>query len=233
MNLHLALIHASNNDLKTAVNVEVDQNASALVILSLVLRSREMAKTCNVIGGNEKASPYDHIRNKFADFLVKNGGELNTPENADVCEFLKTNRSLHKYAIMCFCYNQTILGRIEDFSGEWLKEYGFLPNLRQRKGLNQFAAVYDGFVEFVYPNTKRKLEILKEIVDLVCDEAPHIQMTTLDGEVINWVFYATEIKKRKYYDVITKTHESYSISTLGNGNIHLSLKWMSFRIIFR
>lgn len=118
MNLHLSLLDASRNGLKTAVNVEVDQNASALVILSLVLRSRKMAEVCNVIGGNTKSSPYDYLKSRFKDFSTYNDQEIYTSENKDVCEFLQTSRSLHKYAIMCFCYNQTIIGRIEDFEQE-------------------------------------------------------------------------------------------------------------------
>jgi hypothetical protein len=39
-------------------------------------------------------------------------------ENSDVINFLCESRNLHKYAIMCFCYNQTAKGRIEDFTGE-------------------------------------------------------------------------------------------------------------------
>lgn len=214
MNLHLSLLDASRNGLKTAVNVAVDQNASALVIMSLVLRSRNMAKVCNVIGATEKSSPYNYIKSKFKDYSTFNAPEIYTSENKDVCDFLQTSRSLHKYAIMCFCYNQTIIGRIEDFEQEWLKEYGFQPNSRQRKVLIHFATHYDKFIEYVFPNTIKKLDILKKVVDLVCDEAPHLQMTTLDGEVINWVFYATEVRKRKFYDPVKRKHEYYSTSTI-------------------
>jgi hypothetical protein len=44
LNLHLAILKAIDNDYYTAVNVEVDQNASALVILSIILRSKKMAE---------------------------------------------------------------------------------------------------------------------------------------------------------------------------------------------
>ncbi len=238
LNLHLALLQATNENYYTAVNVEVDQNASALVILSLVLRSKKMAESSNVIGGYEKSSPYDFIRSKAQEFFETIGLEimlnkkdkkkkknnkdkdLDTQqkayieENQDVINFICTSRNLHKYAIMCFCYNQTSMGRMEDFADEWLNEFGYLPNGRQRKVLNQFAACYPDFVEFVYPKTQQKLDILKKIVDVVCEEAPKISIRTLDGEVINWAFYATSPQSRKYYDVIDHKHKAYYANIL-------------------
>jgi hypothetical protein len=122
---------------------------------------------------------------------------------------------------MCFCYNQTALGRMDDFTNHWLEEFNYSPNGRQRKFLNLFASCYPDFVEFVYPNTKRKLEILKEVIGIVCQEAPKVSIRTLDGEVINWAFYATKVQKRKYYDVIEQRHKSYHASVLKERSIDL------------
>jgi len=134
LNLHLAILKAIDNDYYTAVNVEVDQNASALVILSIILRSKKMAEATNTIGGSVKSSPYDIVRSKAKDFLettrykglmdkdAEDTTNLNlesfTFENKDVIDFICKSRDLHKYAIMCFCYNQTSHGRIEDFTAE-------------------------------------------------------------------------------------------------------------------
>ena len=118
INLHLAIQHAIKNKYYTSVNVEVDQNASAIVMISLVLRSKKMAKTCNVLGGKKKVSPYDFIRSHCQKFLSENSDKFDTIENADVIKFLCESRKLHKYAIMCFCYNQTVQGRIESFITE-------------------------------------------------------------------------------------------------------------------
>lgn len=215
INLHLELLNATNNGFYTAVNVEIDQNASALAILSIVLRCKEMARVCNVIGGDYKVSPYDYIKEKCIDFLnTKKGENLNKPEYSDVCEFVCSSRELHKYAIMCFCYNQTVIGRIRDFGDHWVDKFGYAPNNTQRDGLTLFASLYPELVEYVFPKSLRKLEILKQVVKLVCDEAPHIQMRTLDGEVINWVFYATESESRKYYDVFDREPKSYQINKL-------------------
>jgi hypothetical protein len=197
MNLHLALLQSAKDKFNTAVNVEVDQNAGALVILSLVLRCRKMAKICNVIGGDDKISPYDYIREKCGEFLTSQAKDIATPKNSDVCDFIRKSRSLHKYAIMCFCYNQTVLGRIEDFSDEWNKEYGFSPNQRQKNVLNKFAAKYEEFVEFVFPNTKRKLEIFKEVVNLVCNEAPHLRMRTFRWRSYKLGFLCYYYKEKK------------------------------------
>lgn len=214
LNLHLGLLNLTNTNYSTAINVEIDQNASALVILSIVLRSKEMASVCNLTGGKEKVSPYDYIKQKCAEYLETDSGmTLNVPEYADVCEFLRTSRELHKYAIMCFCYNQTSIGRMDDFENRWREQFGYTPNKTQKKALNKFAVLYPEFVEFVFPNTDRKLEIFKSIVRLVCSEAPHLQMKTIDGEVINWAFYATSYQNRKYYDIVERTHKSYKTRT--------------------
>jgi hypothetical protein len=70
LNLHLSLLEVTRGThATTAVNVEVDQNASALVILSLVLRCRKMAESCNVLGGESQVSPYDFIRSKAEEFF--------------------------------------------------------------------------------------------------------------------------------------------------------------------
>jgi hypothetical protein len=55
--------------------------------------------------------------------------------------------------------------------------------------------VYPTFVEFVSPNTIRKLEIFKELVDLVCHEATKISIRTTDDQVFNWVFYTSTVEK--------------------------------------
>ena len=121
LNLHLALMKAINNDFYTPVNVEIDQNASALSILAIVLRSKEMASVCNLTGKDTFTSPYDYIRGKCSEFLETDQAKerLNIAEYDEVCEFLRNSRSLHKYAIMCFCYNQTPVGRMDDFYKEW------------------------------------------------------------------------------------------------------------------
>jgi hypothetical protein len=75
--------------------------------------------------------------------------------------------------------------------------------------------VYPTFVEFVSKKTIRKLEIHKELVDLVCHEATKISIRTLDDEVINWVFYSTTVEKRKYYETVENTHKSYHASIYG------------------
>ena len=114
---------------------------------------------------------------------------------------------------MCFCYNQTQRGRKEDFTQEWFKEHGSVPNERQRKVLDSFALNYQAFIEFVYPGTDMKLDILKQVVDILGASAHTMSIRTLDGEVINWAFYATEGKNRKYYDVIDHRHKSYKSYT--------------------
>lgn len=97
-----------------------------------------MSEYTNIIGGRVKSSPYEIIRSKTKEFLEKYRYEpLLDPDdqtvleeegcekldvflerNEDVIDFICTSRNVHKYAIMCFCHNQTSQGRIEDFTEE-------------------------------------------------------------------------------------------------------------------
>ena len=100
MNLHMEILK-SRIDGKTSVNIEIDQTASGVMFLAYLLRSKKLAFVSNV-SNKEEHCPYTYCMQKFEEFYDK---EFEF-KNDDFLSFVKSNRKLHKYALMCFCYEQ-------------------------------------------------------------------------------------------------------------------------------
>lgn len=210
MNLHMELLQLRSNT-TTSVNIEIDQTASGVVFLAYLLKSKEMAKACGLLN-KSPSSPYDVLMAKCLGFL-----ETHTDiENPKIIDFLTTNKKLHKYALMCFSYSQTYFGRMDDFQQHWVKTYKTYPTNSEREELNKFAVVYENFIEFVFPNTKRKLELLLEAVEVAVLETDEVNIRTLEGEKLDWTFYKYTVKKRAKFDPITRASKSYSVRVLNS-----------------
>lgn len=183
MHLHMELIKSEKIN-KTDVNVELDQTASSIVFLSLLLRDKKMAKSANLISP-EKSCPYTFVMSYFEKFA--SNYMTNLDQTAII--FLKSSRKLHKYALMCYIYNQTHLGRIQDFKSVWIEEYKRYPTIEEIKTLNEFAVKYNDFIELIFPNTKKKLELLNKAVILAANTTGKTTIATLEGEILTWYFY--------------------------------------------
>lgn len=211
-NLHVELLKLrSQVTMKTGVAVEIDQSASALTFLSCVLRDAEMARVSGLLAGGPE-DPYLWLGDKFAEFTDVYE-EYVFKEEQITFEFLRSNRKIHKYAIMCFCYNQTAFGRMKEFDERWFEEKGYFPTGGDREALYKFAGCYPNFIEFVFPGITRKLEILTEVISIVCDQTNHITLRTLDDEVFSFGFYETISKPKKFYDPISKDYVSFRAKT--------------------
>jgi len=77
----------------------------------------------------EKSCLYTFVMSHFEEFAYNNMTNL----SKTVIEFLKSDRKLHKYALMCYTYNQTHMGRIEDFRNRRIEEYKRYPNSEEKK----------------------------------------------------------------------------------------------------
>lgn len=109
MLIHMELL-AVKTEKKTAINIEIDQTASGVVFLAFLTRNKQLAMVSNVIS-YENSCPYTYCRENFESFYTNN---MKKRSNKFLI-FATENRKLHKYALMCFCYNQTHTGRLEDF----------------------------------------------------------------------------------------------------------------------
>lgn len=204
--LHIDILKVEMTN-KTSINLEIDQTASGIVLLALVLRDKNLAKVANLLV-KSPSCPYTFVMSKFEYYY-----ENSLVERAEtVKQFLSSNRKIHKYALMCFTYNQTHSGRMVDFAERWLADVGRFPSESEKRALNEFALKYPSFIESVFPGTTKKLEILNEVVELVARETHFFTLRTLDGVVLTWTFYKHTEKKRASYDPVSRVCSSYSIS---------------------
>jgi len=203
MLLHMHLLKVEKTNL-TDINVEIDQTASGIVFLSLLLRDKKMAKAANLIN-KEKNCPYTFVMKHFKQFAETHI----TCKTQSAIDFLSTDRKLHKYALMCFIYSQKHIGRMDDFYNRWLTEKNTFPTPMERKTLQEFALKYELFIETIFPNTIKKLQLLKEAVELVATESNSTSINTLEGEVISWSFFYKKSIVRNKFDPITRTSSSY------------------------
>lgn len=220
----------SKDSIKTSINIEIDQSASALVFLSYVLRDKKMAKISNVLGGDTQF-PYDYLKMRFADYYSENKERYTYDKEA--YEFACTDRKLHKYAIMCFCYNQRHLGRMDDFRARWYDVHNSFPVSSQDKFLSEFAMDYPNFVDFVFPNTTKKLNIINKAMTLMARETSLNEIKTLNGEVLRWIFYKQAKSTRRFYDVVDDSYKSYKLVSTNATEVDtnsMNIKFLSYLI---
>jgi hypothetical protein len=190
---------------KTGICLEIDQVASGVMLLSYFLRNRKMAEKSNVLGG-VFSDPYAYCQKQFKTFYYKNMES----RNSNVFEFLCENRKVHKYAIMCFCYAQTHIGRMDDFQERWYATYERMPTREERTVLNEFAISYPDFIEFSFPGTKRQIELIYKAVLITAREIGHLPFRNLQGETFQWTFFKFKKTSRSSFDPISQKAKPYN-----------------------
>jgi hypothetical protein len=168
---------------RTKINVEIDQTASAICFLALLLRNREMAEVSNLLS-DTPVCPYIHCMNRFKFFYDSQMKH----KNDTILQFLSTDRKVHKYkyALMCWCYGQKYSGRIDDFRDRFILLHDRNLTTEEFKCLLEFASSYDSFIEFIFPNVTKQLKILLDVIGLVVKETGRVRIATLEGEKIWW-----------------------------------------------
>ena len=207
--LYFMLLHAElltvERTKKTAVNLEIDQTASGVVFLAFLTKNKKLADVANIIS-QKNTCPYTHCLKNFKNFY-QNHMKSRSPR------FLKlatTDRKLHKYALMCFCYNQTHMGRIDDFKTRWFDKYKEWPKGEDFKCLQEFATNYPKFLNTLFPNIVRQFQLLEEMVSLLIKESSTVSIKTLEGEILQWSFYKTETQIRSAFNPTTSQFYNYA-----------------------
>ena len=208
--LHMEINHAKQTG-KTAVNVEIDQNASGVTLLAYFLRNKKLAEICGLIpdknGKYYTKGPYIYCMTHFPAFYEKH---MET-RNLKAFEFILTHRKLHKYALMCFCYSQTYSGRIDDFRDAWEEQFGEEPTKEEAAVLSEFAGKYSDFQDFLFPGLKRQIGIIKEIVALSVDQKGELSVRAPEGEVLTWMFYKHKSFVRTSIDPFSREERRYRL----------------------
>lgn len=207
MYLHMELLKMERTN-KSTVNIELDQTASGIVFLYLLLRDKKMATAANLIT-KEKSCPYTFVMNHFENFA----NNYITHKAEKACEFLSSNRKLHKYALICFTYNQTHIGRIHDFYDRWFEELNCFPSEEERNTLNEFSTKYEQFIEQIFPNSIKKLQLLEKAMELVLNECNFTPIGTIEGDIITWSIYKSKKIVRAKFDPVSRSTSTYRLYT--------------------
>jgi hypothetical protein len=134
-------------------------------------------------------------------------------KNDKVIELFSSSKKIHKYALMCYSYNQGVFGRTEGFVDRWKEVYGTKPNSIEWKCLNEISLKYTKFIDEIFPGLNFKFKILDEIVLLVVNNVGYLKIRTVDGALITWRFYKKERKIRKSFNPHNMVSENYALYT--------------------
>ena len=211
--LHIELNKVCNSG-KTDFPVEIDQNSSGVTFLAFILRNRKLAEITGLIPGEDgitySEGPYTYCLKRFKEFYE----QTFESKNEKVFHLLNSNKKLHKYAMMCFCYSQTHVGRMSDFQDAFTEFYGEFPNEDERKVLNEFAIKYLKFQDFLFPGLEAQLKLFQRIVEIAAMEKGEVSVRTLEGEVLTWAFYEYTSQVRTTIDPFTKHPKKFRLTRL-------------------
>lgn len=102
------LNNLKNRNYISSFLIEIDQKSSSSVFLSFLLNHKKLAEKCNLLGDTNNDVP-NYLSSKTEDFFTHK--KWNKKEDLEILDQFLNNRKLHKYAFMCFCYNQEPYGR--------------------------------------------------------------------------------------------------------------------------
>ncbi len=205
-------IHNSNI-FRSSFLVELDQKSSSSVFLSFLLKEKSLAKQCNVLSEKGNDVPL-YLSSKTYDFFISKGwnsfDELNLAK-----EFLE-NRKLHKYSLMCFCFNQLSFGRWE----QWFNNSNIELNKSQRKCIMNFSQSYEEFLEICFPDIIKKRDAVNSIFREILMDTNECHIKTLDNSTLKWKIFSkkSEIKKFKSVYSIKNQRISFRNGMIDNFN---------------
>ena len=194
---------------KSKLLLQIDQVASGLVFIAALFRNKALAIQTNLhyIEG-ASSSPYQYAMEQFETFYEKNIKN----KNEKVLVLGKTSRKLHKYAMMCYSYNQSTYGRTQDFVTRWVNEFGYTPNSEEWESLQEVSSKYSDFINKLFPGLNTQIRLLNDIVEIVVKDSGSLRIRALDGAIIEWKFFKMKKSGRNSFDPHTLIPKSYSLN---------------------
>lgn len=195
---------------KTSILLQLDQVASGLVFMSLLFKNKALAKQCYIIENEDCVGAYTFAQNNFKSFFER---EIKC-KNSYVLDLFVNDRKIHKYALMCYSYKQTSFGRSQDFTERWKQVYGVDPSKEEWRSLNEVSIKYPVFVDSLFSGLNSQILVLDKILTLVAHNSGSVRIRSIDGDIIEWSFYDTEVNVRKALNPVKMNTESYKFHTL-------------------
>ena len=203
----LQIFERSNRDCN--MPIEIDQKASGVTFLALITRNKMLADHCNII--NQKNSDvYEYARSQFPKFYEKHVKN----KNKNVLEFFTGSRKTFKYAIMCYCYRQKTVGRFENvFKTRFIQEFKRYPIENETRCLFNISAKFEEFLEILFPNFTKQINLIEKIVGFVVSKKGTIQILNLEGQLLSWDFFETgKSTTRHAFNPHTRNTQDYHFS---------------------
>jgi hypothetical protein len=218
---------------KVHLNVEIDQNASGIVFLALLLKNKALASRCNLLS-KDKQDVYTFVNQCVKSFILgKTYTKINyvtdidakentlhnnkidfvlTEENGSkIFEFFQ-QRKPTKYALMCYCYNQEHRSRTEYWTDLWLSLFQQKPNDMEYAVLSSLSLNYHDFINSIFPGIHKQLTIINNVLKIIIEKGYKPKIKTLDGCVIKWDYFQVKSIVRSVYNPSTMHHESFRIN---------------------
>ena len=190
-----------NND-KSNFMIEIDQRSSSTVFMSIILGDKKLASKSNLISIS-KSDPPSMLMEEFEDYYN------NKISIESIKKFINT-REVHKYLLMCFCYNQSYYGR-----SKRIREY-----IYNYDDIKYISKTYPDFIDKVFNKLSIKKDLLNDIIKYyVSNSTDSIKIDTLDGSKLSWYILKTEkvlVSKRKYKSSVSGMYKSYSKKRYSN-----------------
>lgn len=218
---HLFSTHKDNNWM-SSLQLEIDQVGSGPTLVALATGNIALAKKCNLLDG-DFVCIYSYLLEQSKVFISKNI-DTEYKEDSYSYKLLTEDRKAQKYALMCFFYNQKHLGRTRKWVEQYEEKFGISVSDQEYDLLSEFSVKYPKFMEEVFPNLTKQLDILNEALFVIIDQDLPVEIDTLDGCIISWDFDHTEELKRNYFNPVSGTHDQYKLRVKVNKHTKGSLR---------
>lgn len=164
------------------------------MLLSYFFKNSKMAEESNVFVKEAKDS-YVYCLTVFKDFYKTH--------------MTQKDKKMHKYVIMCFCYDQKSKGRMNDFEDRFLNLYKTELSNKTKVILFEFVCTYDNFIDYILPGVKGALNIIYRLVEIVTKELGYLLFKNLMGENFQWSFYRFTRVTRNVFDLLLNTPKKF------------------------
>ena len=190
---------------KTGILLQIDQAGSGLTLLGLIFQNKQLLEQCYVTKAENAIGPYEYGMLHFRDYYDKKI----EPKNDKVLEMFTSNRKIHKYAMMCYSYNQTTFGRLEQFKKNFFEIYKRSPDSLEFDCLNSISKNYPDFMDKIFIGLNSQIQILNKIIKLVASNNQQVCIKTIDGESICWEHFKQKSEARKKFNLRDMTPKHY------------------------
>jgi DNA-directed RNA polymerase len=203
--------------------VEVDQKASGLMILVLLLGLESMAEVTNVLS-KKPQDIYLYVMSQIegyfenATYKKKNSKKEVNFDKKRTLDLLKTSRSLNKGMLMRWSYGEGAQSRgkglVEAFNESNIEEC----NDEEFATLHAFARQYDMFLDKLFPGLEERKNLLLQALRIravACkksDTLNAVNITTLDGCALSWDYTPTESATFGYFNPVFGKHTTYKVN---------------------